>query len=937
MVNIGGTNTGNERRGLSFLVFVGIIGFSIARAIATFFTNYLWFDSVELNSVWIKILLTKSILVAATSLLAFVFIFINLRLAVRATPVMDIFESFESQDPLSRFREFFNERFLKYRLWGAIGLSIFLGAGASQLWEQVLLFINQKSFGVADPIFQNDVSSYVFGLPLYRLFVSWGFQLVIFTSFIIVLFFIATGALQLRQGRLPEVSSGAKAHLSVLLAFVALLKAFAYRLDSMELLYSPRGKVFGASYTDVVAHLPALNLLILISLFGAVLLLVNIKRRGWLLPATAISLWLAVSIIVGGVVPAAIQRFRVVPDELNKELPYVENHINYTRLAYGLDSIEEKSFEASPNLTDNDIADNAQTVDNIRLWDPTVLAETYSQLQEIRAYYALDEVDVDRYEINGELTQVMVSARELDQTNLPAVGWVNERLQYTHGYGVVFSPANDVASQGQPDFYVKGVPATTTVNELEVEQPRIYFGESAESVEYVVVNSLQDEVDYPLSTEGQSVAYTNYSGDGGVGIGSFFRRLGFALRYSELNLLISNQLSDDSKLIMERNVVSRVKKAAPFLYTDNDPYLALIDGNLFWIIDMYTVSDKYPYAQPADTRRINENSGLPMNFNYLRNSVKAVVNAYDGTMNFYVVDENDPLILSYKDIFPNLFTAKSSMSSELLDHIRYPEDLFTIQSDMYRDYHMTDPRVFYADEDPWVIPSDSSTTPRVATLRGEFTEIGFKPMLPYYLLMSLPGESDLSYLIFQPFNPENRPNMQSFLVADADPENYGQLIDFRLPKGEFVDGPSQVATRINQDPDISQIFTLLDQQGSSVIKGNLFVVPINQSILYYQPIYLQGEQNPLPEFKFVVVVFQDRIIMEESLSEALASVFGGDFATEIVEDSEGESALELLEKATKAFEKAQQELQNGNLGLYQNLVEQAQQYVDLALELLNNN
>ena len=937
MVNIGGANTGNERRGLSFLVFVGIIGFSIARAIATFFTNYLWFDSVDLNSVWIKILLTKSILVAATSLLAFAFIFINLRLAVRATPVMDIFESFESQDPLTRFREFFNERFLKYRLWGAIGLSLFLGAGASQLWEQVLLFINQKPFGVADPVFQYDVSSYVFGLPLYRLFVSWGFQLVIFTSFIIILFFIATGALQLRQGRLPEVSSGAKAHLSVLLAFVAVLKAFAYRLDSMELLYSPRGKVFGASYTDVVAHLPALNLLILISLFGAVLLLVNIKRRGWLLPATAISLWLAVSIIVGGVVPAAIQRFRVVPDELNKELPYVENHINYTRLAYGLDSIEEKSFEASPNLTDNDISDNAQTVDNIRLWDPTVLAETYSQLQEIRAYYALDEVDVDRYRINGELTQVMVSARELDQTNLPAVGWVNERLQYTHGYGVVFSPANNVASQGQPDFYVKGVPATTTVSELEVAQPRIYFGESAESVEYVVVNSLQDEVDYPLSTEGQSVAYTNYSGDGGVGIGSFFRRLGFALRYSELNLLISNQLSDDSKLIMERNVVSRVKKAAPFLYTDNDPYLALIDGNLFWIIDMYTVSDKYPYAQPADTRRINENSGLPMNFNYLRNSVKAVVNAYDGTMNFYVVDENDPLILSYKDIFPNLFTPKSSMSNELLDHIRYPEDLFTIQSDMYRDYHMTDPRVFYADEDPWVIPSDSSTTPRVATLRGEFTEIGFKPMLPYYLLMSLPGESDLSYLIFQPFNPENRPNMQSFLVADADPENYGQLIDFRLPKGEFVDGPSQVATRINQDPDISQIFTLLDQQGSSVIKGNLFVVPINQSILYYQPIYLQGEQNPLPEFKFVVVVFQDRIIMEESLSQALASVFGGDFATESVEDTEGESALELLEKATKAFEKAQEELQNGNLGLYQNLVEQAQQYVDLALELLNNN
>ena len=934
MVNIGGTNN-NERRGFSFIVFVAIIGFSVARAVATFFTNYLWFDSVNLYSVWIKILLTKGALVGATSLLAFIFIFTNLRLAVRATPVMDIFESFESQDPLSRFRAWTNERFLRYRIWGTIALSLFLGAGASQLWEQVLLFLNQQSFGVVDPVFQADVSRYVFGLPLYRLFVSWGFQLVILTSLIIVLFFVATGALQLRQGRLPEVSSGAKAHLSVLLAFIAILKALAYRLDSMELLYSLRGKVFGASYTDVIAHLPALNLLILISLFGAVLLLVNIKRRGWLLPATAISLWLAVSIIVGGLVPAAIQRFRVVPDELNKELPYVENHIDYTRLAYGLDNIEEKSFAASPDLSQNDISNNKQTVDNIRLWDPTVLAETYSQLQEIRAYYALQEVDVDRYKINGELTQVMVAARELDQTNLPAVGWVNERLQYTHGFGVVFSPANNVASQGQPDFYVKGVPATTTVSELEVEQPRIYFGESADSVEYVVVNSLQDEVDYPLSTEGQSVAYTNYSGDGGVGIGSFFRRLGFALRYSELNLLISNQLSDDSKLIMERNIVSRVKKAAPFLYTDNDPYLALIDGNLFWIIDMYTVSDKYPYAQPADTRRINENSGLPVNFNYLRNSVKAVVNAYDGTMNFYVVDENDPIMTAYNDIFPDLFSPKSEMSSELLDHIRYPEDLFTIQSDMYRDYHMTDPRVFYADEDPWVIPSDSSTTPRVATLRGEFTEIGFKPMLPYYLLMSLPGEADLSYLIFQPFNPENRPNMQSFLVADADPENYGQLIDFRLPKGEFVDGPSQVATRINQDPDISQIFTLLDQQGSSVIKGNLFVVPINQSILYYQPIYLQGEQNPLPEFKFVVVVFQDRIIMSETLSEALASIFGDELISDVVEESEGESPLDLLAKATTAFEQAQEQLQKGNLGKYQELIDQAQQYVDLAIDQLN--
>ena len=937
MVNIGNLNTNSERRGFSFVVFIAIIGFSLARGLANFYTNYLWFDSVNLESVWIKILFTRSALVGATSLVAFIFIFSNLRLATRATPVMDIFEAFDSEDPLARFRNFVSERFARFRLTGAVALSLFLGAGASSLWEQVLLFLNREEFGVADPVFDFDVASYVYGLPLYRLFVSWGFQLVTITSLVVILYFIATGALQLRPGRLPEVSSGAKAHLSVLLAFIALLKAVAYRLDALELLYSPRGKVFGASYTDVVAHLPALNLLILISLFGAILLLVNIRRRGWLLPATAIGLWLAVSIIVGGIVPSAIQRFRVVPDELNKELPYVEEHINYTRLAYGLDNIEERQFEASPSLSQNDINDNTQTVDNIRLWDPTVLAETYSQLQEIRAYYALDEVDVDRYVINGELTQVMVSARELDQTNLPAQGWVNQKLQYTHGFGVVFSPANNVASQGQPDFYVKGVPANTSVPELEVDQPRIYFGESADSDDYVVVNSLQDEVDYPLSTEGQSVAYTNYSGDGGVGIGSFFKRLGFALRYSELNLLISNQLGDGSKLIMERNIISRVKKAAPFLYSDNDPYLALVDGNLFWIIDLYTLSDRYPYAQPADTTRINDRSGLPGNFNYIRNSVKAVVNAYDGTMKFYIFDEEDPLIKSYSSIFPSLFDKKSDMSEDLLNHIRYPEDLFTIQSDMYRDYHMKDPRVFYADEDPWEIPTDSSTTPRLATLRGEFSEIGFKPMLPYYLLMSLPGESDLSYLIFQPFNPENRPNMQSFLVADADPENYGQIIDFKLPKGEFVDGPSQVSTRINQDPDISQIFTLLDQQGSSVIKGNLFVVPINQSVLYYQPIYLQGEQNPLPEFKFVVVVFQDRIIMAESLNLALEGVFG-DLDIDIdlgTDDSEETSAIDLLNKANQLFDQAQKALTDGNLGRYQDLIIEVEELVNRAIESLN--
>ena len=930
-----------DRRGLSFLIFVAIIGFSLARGLATFYTNFLWFGSIDQSSVWWTIILTRLSLVVGTSLIAFLFIFVNLRLAVRASPVIDIFESldFDNLDPMSRIRSWVNEKFVRFRIPASIGLSFFLGIGASVLWEPVLLYLNQVEFGIVDPLFNSDISTYIYGLPLYRQAVSWAMQLVIVCSVIVVLYFIATGAVQMRPGQLPEVSSGAKAHLSVLLAFIALLKAVAYRLDAYDLLYSPRGKVFGASYTDVKVHLPALNLLVLISIFGAILLLFNIRRRGWLLPTTAIGLWLAVSVIVGGIVPAAVQRFTVLPDELNKELPYVAENIKYTRLAYALDKIEETPFAASNDLTYSSLIDNKQTIDNIRLWDPTVLAETYSQLQEIRAYYGLTEVDVDRYQIGGKMVQVMVAARELDQTSLPATGWVNERLQYTHGFGVVFSPANKVAAQGQPDFYVKGVPATTSVPELEVDQPRIYFGESSEGGDYVFVNTVQDEVDYPMSTEGQTVAYTNYSGKGGVDVGSLIHRLGFALRYSDLNILISNQFKSDSKIIMVRNIVQRVTKVAPFLYTDNDPYLALIDGNLFWIVDMYTISDRYPYSQIANTSRINDRSGLPENFNYIRNSVKAVVNAYDGTMVFYVQDTEDPLIESYSQMFPQLFTPKSAMPESLRAHLRYPEDFFTIQSDMYRDYHMTDPRVFYADEDPWSIPSDSSTTPQIATLRGELTELGFRPMVPYYLLMILPGEESLSYLIMQPFNPENRPNMQSFLVADADPESYGRLINYYLPKGDFIDGPSQVATRIQQDPDISQIFTLLDQQGSQIIKGNLFVVPINQSILYYQPIYLQGEENPLPEFKYVVVVYQDRIIMKDSLDAALASIFGTATLDESIDTSlsKDDAIVDILDRASSAFSNAQDALLEGELGTYQSLMEQTGRLVVKALELLNEN
>ncbi|MDH5372788.1 MAG: UPF0182 family protein, partial [Acidimicrobiia bacterium] len=860
----------------------------------------------------------------------------------------------DDEEVIERFSEWVEPRIRRVRLLLAAIFGIMLGIGTASLLDPVLSFLNATDFGIVDPQFGTDVGFFVFRLPLWRELVTWTFQLVVATSILVAALHYLNGGIRLKQGRPPEIGPGVRAHLSVLLALLAIVKAASYRLDGFELLTSQRGIVFGAGYTDVTARIPALNLLVLISLAAGALLLYNLRRRGWMLPAVALGSWLAVSLVVGNIIPAAVQRFQVDPNEIERELPYVGRTIDFTRDAFGLSDVAVRSFAATQALDAEAIEANRPTIDNLRLWDPAVLKSTYRQLQELRTFYKFEDVDIDRYDVDGELTQVMLSARELDLEGLEVTGWVNEHLVFTHGFGAVISPANAVTTEGQPDFFVKDIPPETEVAGLEIDQPRIYFGEGLDSGSFVIVATNEQEVDFPLGAGESAVAFNSYEGAGGVSVGNIFRRAAFALRFGDFNTLIAQQPTSDSKILMVRNITDRVTTVAPFLYPDGDPYLVALDGNLIWMIDMYTVTDQYPYSDPTRTSRLNLAARLPFGLNYVRNSVKVAVDANDGTMTFYVVDPSDPMIQTYRKIYPELFTDFEEMPESLVEHLRYPEDMFRIQSDAYALYHVTDPRVFINNGDPWAIARDPSTTLAEAIrIQEDYLDtdgVPYRPMLPYYLLMRLPDEADLSFILMQPFTPSNRPNMSSFLVAKSGPDNYGQLIDYELPRDRLVDGPGQVGVRINQDPSISPEFTLLGQEGSVVIQGNMLVVPVDESVLYVQPIYLQGEDSvsALPEFKRVVVVFDDRIVMRETLDEAMAAVFegyvtpggegDGDVPTTVPGDVEpiSDDVAALLRQADAAFVAAQAALDDGDLGAYQSKIDEAQRFIADALELLSN-
>ena len=958
MINRDPTRIRPPSRARRILLIVGgalIVLLLALRSIAIFWTDFLWFRSIQQTGVWRTLIFTKVWLVVVASVLAFALFWINLWVADKLSPRLRGFGGGPDEEILDRFQEWVEPRVGRVRLGVSAFFGIVLGLGAAAFWEDFLFFRHGGNFGVVDPIFNSDISRYVFELPFYRSVFGWAFQLVVVITLVTAALHYLNGGIQIQSNR-QRVNPGLKVHLSVLLAVLALLKAFAYLLDQWELLYSERGQVIGASYTDVNAQKPALQLLLVISILAAVILLVNLRFRGWVLPVVALGLWLGTSIIVGGLYPGFIQRFRVVPDEINKEVPFVEHNIAFTREAFGLSGVEVRAFEASPDLDISGLNANRPTIDNIRLWDPEVLVTNYKVNNEIRPYYSIEDVDVDRYEIDGELTQVMVSARELDEDNIPGEGWVIDRLVYTHGFGAVVSPANEVVGlPGAPAALVDKIPPQTdpsAASVLTIDQPRIYFSDSAES-DHVIVGSNQEEVDFPVG-EGGDTQKTRYTGSGGIELGGVFQRAAFALRFSEINVFISGQLAADSKVLLERNVSSRLTKVAPFLHPDADPYLVVLDGRLLWVVDMYTTTDWYPYSTPADTSRLDRVFGLPQNFNYVRNSVKATVDAFDGTMTFYVVDPTDPLIAAQQRIFPRLFTPDSAMPAGLREHLRYPEDMFRVQSEMYRLYHVRTGPEFFEEVDPWQIARDPSDSDR-PILRGDTTAtVTNRPMLPYYLLMRLPGDEELSFIIMQPFTPRDRPNMSAFLVAKSGPADYGQIIDYTLPAERAQPGPGQVGDFINQDTVISEQFTLLGQEGSRLIQGAMLVVPVEESLLYVQPIYVAADSAGtagVPELNRVIVSFDGQIEIRDDLTQALDAIFGPGAGTPttpppVVEPPDPtqpppdpgpipSDVASLIAAAQQAFADADTALRAGDLSLYAEKIAEAEVLITQAARVLS--
>ncbi|MFH1484563.1 MAG: UPF0182 family protein, partial [Chloroflexota bacterium] len=676
-------------------------------------------------------------------------------------------------------------------------------------------------------------------------------------------------------------------------ALIFLLLSWGYWLDIFDLVYSRRGGVIGASYTDVNAQWFAFQVLMAVTILIAVLLVVNVFRRGIRLPIAGVALWVATGIIFGGVYPGVMQKLEVEPNELSKERPYIEYNIAMTRAAFGLEQIEERDFDVSAMVTAKDIQENRDTIDNIRVWDYRPAKDTYNQTQSIRLYYDFNDVDIDRYVIDGKYRQVLISARELSPEKLTsqAQTWVNQRLQFTHGYGVAMSPVNEFTTEGLPVYFVKDVPPTGA---LKIDRPEIYYGEK--TTNYVIANTRAEEFDYP---KGDANVYTRYAGKGDIRLDSFFKKFVFAWELGDFNIILSTDLTPESTLLYHRAIQERVSHIAPFLQLDRDPYIVVADGKLVWIQDAYFISSRYPYSQ-----------SLRRGLNYIRNSVKVVIDPYHGTVIFYLVDPTDALAQTYAAIFPTLFAPMSEMPESLRSHLRYPEDLFTIQAEMYRTYHMKEAQVFYNQEDLWDVPIETY---------GDKEQ----PVEPYYVIMRLEGEQEEEFLLLMPFTPSHKDNMITWLAARNDGENYGKLLAYKFPKDKLIFGPRQIEARMNQDTTISAQLTLWSQRGSEVIRGNLLVVPIGKSVLYVEPIYLQAEKGRIPELKRVVVASGNRIVMEPSLEQALRSVMGlapsPTAPPTVPAPTPGElptTVTELARSAQQHYTKAQEYLKAGDWAKY---------------------
>ncbi|HEV8457020.1 MAG TPA: UPF0182 family protein [Methylomirabilota bacterium] len=859
------------------------------------YTDWLWFQEVGLSQVFTTRLTLSGWLFLGVFAAVFVFLFANLSVAAR-TAAPDVL--WELEDQLGLPGRAILEPLVRRLLVPVVAvIAFFSGMRATAAWDTVLEYLNRTAFGRVDPLFQRDIGFYVFELPFWRLLYGWATTLVLATVVLAAVVYVLQRSLVL-TARGPRLAAGARTHLLGLASLVLLLRAVGFWLDRYDLLYSPRGVVFGASYTDVHAALAVLQLLAVLAVLCAAACALQIVRPGWFFLVAGLVVLVVVWVFGLGVYPALLQRFRVTPNELEAERPYIQHYIRMTRNAYGLDRVAEKEFAADENLTAAALERNSVTIKNIRLWDHRPLRVTYEKLQEIRTYYKFRDVDVDRYTVNGEYRQVMLSPRELSYRDLPSRGWINERLTYTHGYGLVASPVNRISPEGQPEFFLKDIPPAGS-GMPKVTRPAIYYGEIGN--DFVFVRTKSQELDYP---SGDQNVYTRYEGRGGIPVNSLLRKLIFAIRFGEKNVLLSDDLTVESRVMIYRDIRGRVEQAAPFLRFDQDPYIIITaDGRLMWMIDAYTSSDRYPYSSPV--------RGWG---NYIRNSVKATVDAYDGTLTFYIADPEDPLIRTYAKAFPGMFRPLGDMPKDLQAHIRYPEDLFRIQALMYARFHMEDPQVFFNSEDLWVVPR----------LAHEGRE---QAMEPYFTVMRLPGESREEFVLLSPFSPSGRDNMIALLAARMDPPNYGRIIAYTFPKQKLVYGPRNIDARINQDPVISQQVSLWNQRGSRVIPGNLFAIPIEQSLIYVQPLYLAAEQSALPELRRVVVAYGNQIAMEPTLEAALGRIFGGrirgdEAAVRAPERGAAagpamDGALSgLIQRAWDAWQKAQDALRRGDWGTY---------------------
>jgi len=835
----------SRRRLIIVLVVVAVpILLLLASALASAWTELLWYEELGFERVfWTRIL--AHVAVAAVGGVVFFAIFLgNLYLARRLSPRIRMTGT-EAGDDVVELVPIKDRRLLRVLVGISVVLAFFFALGAGGAWTDVLLFLRRASFGHTDPVFNTDASFFVYVLPMARDVLSFLTTTVVVTLLGTIAIYVLDRAITFPDGKRLILAPHVKAHLSSLAAVVLLFKATDYIMQSYELVLSPRGVIFGAGYTDVHADLPVLRLLAIVAVASALILLVNTHYKGWRLPIVAVGLLAVMWLAAGQIYPALVQQYRVSPNEIEAERPYIEDNIASTRWAFALDRVTSAPFPTATTITASDVSGATGTVENIRLWDPTTLLDAYRPLQALRLYYNFTDVDVDRYTIENKYRQVMLSARELDQSKLQAEAqtWVNRHLTFTHGYGAVVSRVNGATPEGLPEFFVQDIPPKSSVG-LSISQPAIYYGELGN--DYVLVKTSAKEFDYP---KGQENVYSTYTGTGGVGIGSFARQAAFALRFGTLKVLLSNYLLPESRIMYRRAVGERVKTIAPFLHYDRDPYLVIRDdGSLAWIWDAYTTADRVPYSQPQ--------AGV----NYVRNSVKVVVDAFNGDVTFYQIDPQDAVANTWAAVYPGLFTPGDQLPADLKRHLRYPEDLFTLQAAVLSTYHMQDPQVFYNREDAWIVPTQIRQNEEI-------------PIAPYYVIMALPEEPAEEFLLMQPYSPLNQTNMASWMAARMDGENYGELVLFEFSKDKRVPGPTQVEATISNDPTVSAQLTLWDQAGSQVIRGNLLVIPVADALIYVEPVYLQAEQSPIPELKRVIMSYQNRVVMEPTLAEALGKLF----------------------------------------------------------------